>query len=151
MGDFSWATIVVAAIASIGGISGLVSLVSFVAARLDNRRKRIDAQHDKRLHDSVEFKKLQGASDNTLIENLWKIIADKDRENDELKAELDECNKKYSFSRPITTTVYQNARGIIAEIEAMNIMILDEEQTQVFMRRFAKMRELALEIQKVLP
>lgn len=152
---FTVQEVVIAILGSGGLIGGLVVAFNAITSRLDARRKRLEEADQKKISTAIEGRRLEiesaGRGTDALIANLWKMIDDKDKELEEVKAELDECNKKYSFSRPVTTVVYRNARAIISEIEAMNVLVLNEEQTQVFMRRFTRMKELATEIQEVLP
>lgn len=147
--------IILAVLGSLGGLAGLVSFAAFVGTRLDIRRKRIQTATDKQNNDSVESRRIQleydGKDKESLVTNLWKMVDQLKARNVELEDEADENDKQFSFNRPVKTKIDQKARSIVSEIDAMNVLMINDEQTQIFMRRFSKVKELAIEIQDILP
>lgn len=147
--------IVLAVLGSGGFITGIVMAFNAIAARLDARRKRLEEAELKRIADAVELKRLEAItgekSSETLIQNLWKIIESKNVEIEGLKQEINECEKKATLDRPVINQVYAKLRAMRREIESLNVMVLNEEETNVFMRRFNTVKALVEETEGLLP
>jgi chromosome segregation ATPase len=137
-----------------GAIVVLIKIFTVIAAELDARRKRHEAGEQKRLGEAVEIRRLQldytGKGTDTLVENLWKMIGEKEKEIEDLKKELDDSEKAERLNRPTIMRIYSHIREMRTELDSLNVMVLDEEQTNVFMRRFRNVKEILNKVEAVL-
>lgn len=149
--EFTTKEIILAILGSGALVGGIISALTFVSSYVDKRRERAKEKSNELIHDSIEAKRLQGelqtTKDNTVIENLWKLIEEYKREIEDLERDL----KAASMSRATVNTVYRNIRAIRKEIESLNVMILSEEDTNVFMRRFQTVKQILDETENLLP
>lgn len=153
--EFSLTQIVIAALSSGGILSGLVTLGVFINKLLTDRRKTRQDREDKVIHDSVESKRLELEFEDkhaaAVVDNLWKLLDARDRHIASLKTDLQVCEEQSSLSRPMLIQVYKNVRAIRKEIESLNVMVLSDEDTNVFMRRFQIVKQLLDETENILP
>jgi chromosome segregation ATPase len=133
----------------------LIRGLSFVTVRLDARKARLAAAETNRIADSIEVRKLEADTEtrgnDSLVANLWKFIAEKDAEIAELKKEIEECEAAAKLNRPTINKIYAKLRAMRTEIESLNVMVLNEEETNVFMRRFNQVKLLLDETEGLLP
>jgi hypothetical protein len=50
----------------------------------------------------------------------------------------------------ILRKIYSHIREMRTELDSLNVMVLDEEQTNVFMRRFRNVKEILNKVEAVL-
>ena len=138
-----------------GTITGLVLLFNAIAARIDIRNERKKKADLDRIANAVEVKRLQADTDErsaeTLVSNLWKLVETKNKEIAELKQEIEQLEKEGKLTRPVINQIYAKLRAMRKEIESLNLMILNEEETNVFMRRFGAVKMLLDEAEGLLP
>lgn len=156
MEGFSWWQIFAAIGGSAGFITAIIAAFNAVTARLDARKKRIAGGVESKIANAVEVKRLQAETDgktqDSLVGNLWKIIEAKETEIAKLEKELEQTEQHSSLSRPTITKIYIQLRAMRKEIESLTVMRLDDEQTNVFVRRFEKVKECLDEIEyKLMP
>lgn len=152
--EYTWKEIIFAALGSSGLIGGVVTAFVFVAGRLDARRKRMDDARSEAIHDSVELKKismdaaLQG--NEAIVTSLWRIIEEKNKELAALKADLDDCEKGDRLSNRNVNKIFASLRSVKNEMDSINIMVLGEEETNVFARRWHNIKHILDDLEKTL-
>lgn len=153
--EYSAKEIALAVVGGGGLIGGCVALFSFVAARLDARTQKTEADEKRRLADAVEMRRIEaereGRDADALVENLWKLIGEKDSELKAQRLEIADLETKATTNRPMLLKVYANLRAMRREIESLNVMVLSEEETNVFMRRFQTVKVLLDDTESLLP
>jgi uncharacterized protein YlxW (UPF0749 family) len=161
MGEFTISQVLLILSGTGGFIVVLIKAFTFIGQQLDARGKRKDDRERHRLEDSVEARRLvldysERGERNTITE-LWKLNDDKDEETKELKTEIRELENKLKdaekaerLNRPTIMRIYTYVRGIRTELDSLNVMVLNEEETNVFMRRFRNVKELIGKIEDVL-
>lgn len=143
--------IILALIGGGGFLAGLISLFNAIAVRLDARRKnKKEDKAEQFLHVS-EAEKLKLEGNKNAADLLWKIIEEKNAEIRELKTEVEDAEKFAALTRPNVIKLAADVRAIRKEIESLNVMVLSEEDTNVFMRRFQAVKVLLDDIESILP
>lgn len=150
MGDFSWGQILIGLL-SAGAMGTFIAFAKLVSDRLDKRAERMRAKKKEEIDGAVEVKRLEMEGKHSASDELWRINEWQAARIKELEAELEEQETKYSFSRPTVTKVYANIRAIRKEISHLNLMVMSEEDTNVFMRRFGEVLTLLDETESILP
>lgn len=149
--DLGWKEIMIAILGGGGLLAGLISLLNFIATRLDARRKnKKEDKAEQSLH-TTETERLKLEGNKNSIDLLWKIIDEKNIEICELKIEVTNAEKFATLTRPNVIKLAADIRLIRKEIESLNLMILNEEETNVFMRRFQNVKVLLDDIENILP
>lgn len=121
-----------------------MTVISFIVGRIDKRRERHKEEAEMELSHSAEADRIKLDSKNSTEAALWKII-------EELKENLAEEKKFATLTRPNVIKIAGDVRAIRKEIESLNLMILNEEETNVFMRRFQTVKQLLDQIETILP
>lgn len=134
-----------------GLIGGIVAAFVFTTSRLDKRRERIKEKQRQDISESADMKKFELDSQNSVHDHLWEIIREKDAEIQRLSNEIEDIEKTSTIQRPVVLKIYANLRSMRKEIESLNLMILSEEETNVFMRRFQTVKVLLDETEGLLP
>lgn len=147
MEGFTGRELLIAILGSGGFIGGLVGLLSFLSSRIDKRRQRLDKEQHMHVSQSTDMRRFELDKENSVQQQLWKIIEEREAECKELETAL----KESTLSRPQILKIGKNIREMRKEIESLNVMILDEEQTNVFMRRFQTVKQLLDETEGMLP
>ncbi len=131
-------------------VFGLIKGFSLITHELDARRQRAEA----RIGDSLEIQRLKldysGKGTEALIEKLWKLNDDQEREIKELKAELEDAEKAERINRPTIMKIFTIVREIRNEMDSLNIMLLNEEETNVFARRWGNVKIHLTQLEAVL-
>lgn len=150
MDDFTTKEIAVAVFGSAGIIGGLISAASYVSGRVDKWRERKQQKKQADITESTELKKLKLEADEDLYERFKDLYNTQTAENARLTQELKECRESET-SPKLIAQMYRTLRIINGEIEAMNLLFMDEEKTQIFARRFNNMQKAAKEMEDKLP
>lgn len=149
--DLTPGEVVVAIVGSGGLIAGSISLFSFITGRLDVRRKRLKETLAKEISQTADMKRFDLDATNLVHNQLWEIIKERDVKITALEGEIEVLDEKAILQRPTILKVYANLRAMRKEIESLNLMILNEEETNVFMRRFQTVKVLLDETEAMLP
>lgn len=144
MDSFTSKDILLAFIGSAGILGGVMTVISFIVGRIDKRRERIREERDLEVSHSVGIDRVRLDSATATEAALWKIIQ-------ELKESLAEEKRFATLTRPNVIKIAADVRAIRKEIESLNLMILNEEETNVFMRRFQTVKQLLDQIETILP
>jgi septal ring factor EnvC (AmiA/AmiB activator) len=150
MDDFTTREIVLAVLGSGGILAFLLKVAKSVSDRIDQRRIR---SHQQRLEDvsqTAELKRLKIEADEDIYDRFKELLNEREKEIKDLKAKLLEWESKHTDQKLIDE-MYRTLRIIINEIEAMNVLFLNEEKTQIFSRRFTTMHNAAKEMREKLP
>jgi septal ring factor EnvC (AmiA/AmiB activator) len=149
--DFTWSQILSAALLSFGGMGGFITAIVKISGMVEARRKRIAEGKKDELHNSVEGRRLQLEQKSKDREEAWRIIAEQKSEIADLKKEIKELEDGRSFARPKVTQIYRNLRRMEEEINHLDVMVFDHEQTNEFMRRLGELKRLMGETRDLLP
>jgi hypothetical protein len=154
MGEFTTTQFLAYLTIAGGAIAGVIKIFTFISHQLDARRKRIEAREQKKLDASVEARRLtldysEKGERNTITE-LWKLVDDKDEEIKDLEAKLKEAEKAERLNRPTIMKIYGYVRDIRNEMDSLNIMLLSEEETNVFARRWGNIKVIIQNLEAVL-
>lgn len=145
---FTLSQIVITAIGSIGGLTGLISAAVAINKILTERRKVREQRQRDLIHDTIEGRRLDlehsDRKEADALAAVWKIV-------DRLEHENEDIEKLATLTRPTIVKIARNLREMRKEIESLNLMILDEKETNVFMRRFQRVKELLDETENILP
>jgi capsule polysaccharide export protein KpsE/RkpR len=123
----------------------------WISGRLDKRKERIKALSESEIANRTEMKRYELDANNAVHTQLWEIIKEQKAEISELQEELKEVESTATLQRPAVNKIYANLRAMRKEIESLNLMILSEEETNVFMRRFQAVKLLLDETEGLLP
>ncbi len=158
MEDFTTPQIILAGFVSLGGISGFVAFASLVAARLDKRRERLKEGRKEQLDARKLELESEEKKDAREREDCWKIVDAKNQQIADLKGEikgledeLAETVKGSKLSRKMINQIYENLASMKNELKHLNMMIWDDEKTNVFMTRFAAVQAKIDETEALLP
>lgn len=137
-----------------GGVVVLIRIATFVAKELDARRQRIEDRDQKRLEASVEARRLtldysEKGERNTVTE-LWKLVDDKDEEIKDLEAKLKDAERAERLNRPTIMRIFHHVRAMRSELDHLNLLVLGEEETNIFMTRFRNTKEILGKIEGIL-
>lgn len=149
--EASWMQIILAVLSSGGIIGTIISVLIYASGRMDKRRERMDKQKQLDVSQTADLKRLELDEDKSIEGALWRIIEEKNDEIAQLKAEVSDVTNTSSLSRPRVTQIYKAVRLMRKEIDSLNLMILNEEETNVFMRRFRAVKDYLDEIETSLP
>lgn len=136
-------------------IGSVIVVFNFITARIDARRQRIEATSQRKLADAIEVKKLEVEAEGREVDSvraaMWKLLEERQGEITALKIEIEGLKRQAILDRPLITQIYAKLRAMRKEIESLNLMVLSEEETNVFMRRFNKVKEILDETEGMLP
>lgn len=153
--DFTISQIIITAIGSIGGLTGLVTAAVFINNVLSERRKAREERDQRRISESAEGRRLElefsGKQNDSVRDEVWRIIAEQKIEIEKLEAEIERCEVEAAFSRPKVAKMYTNLRLMEEELNHLNMMVFDQEQTNVFMKRLANAKFYIHEQRGLLP
>lgn len=152
--EFTWKEILVTALGSGGLLGGIITFFVFITGRLDARRKRIEDKKAIDISESVELKKLQVQSIQTdtgiLITNLWAIINDQKAEIKCLTDELANCEDGDRLSIANVNRIFEYIRQIKNEMDSLNLMLLNDEETNIFAKRWGNIKSIMIDLEKLL-
>lgn len=162
MEEFTASQILLAALASVGGIGGLISAIVKIDGLVKARAKRLADGRKEELHLSVEGRRLEleatEKKEAREQENCWKlvdaknqVIADLKKEIEDLEGELAETVKGAKLGRKTINQIYANLDAMKNELKHLNMMIWDDEKTNVFMTRFEAVQKKIEETENLLP
>ncbi len=140
--EYSGFQIFVATAASSGLAGFLWTAFVFFNGKLEARRKRLKEEREKDISQAAELGRLKVDTDSRANEHLWRIIDEKTLQIKELKAELEEAERAELLTRPIAMHVLECVRLIKNEIDSLNLMILNEHDTNVFSRRWGNIKAI---------
>lgn len=148
--DFSWSQIALALFGSGGFIVGAVTLFKAFNDALAARRKRIDDKRRQEITNSAEFRRLDTDESDRVVTNLWKIIEQERLENEELRAEVADLKRAEKLARPTISKVFRIIRQMRYELEQVNVMLLSQEETNIFVRRWNAVKQFADDLENLL-
>jgi len=155
--EFTVPQIVWTALVSSGVVGGIWTLFVFITGRLDIRRKRIAEERAKDISSSADIGRLKLESESHAHDLLWKIIEEhkqeiKDLRTEvrELKAELEAAENDERLKRPDVMHIYECVRQIKNEMDSLNIMLLSDEETNVFARRWGNIKTIMVDLESTL-
>lgn len=147
MGEYSASQYVLLFSGVVGGVIAIIKAGAFIAKELEARRQR-------KIGDIVEVRRLQlDYSDKGIERELiqaWKIVDEKDEQLAEVKAKLKESEQAERLNRPTIMKIYKHIRAIRLELDSLNVLVLDQETTNVFARRWNKVKAEMDEIEAIL-
>lgn len=124
-----------------------ISLFKFINELLTQRRTK----QKEELADSTLLQRLQleagSKGQDNLTDNLWKIIGEKNAEIVDLKQEVRDCEKAEKLTRPAVSRIYECIRKIKNEMDSLNIMIMSDEETNVFARRWGNIKAIITDLE----
>jgi predicted RNase H-like nuclease (RuvC/YqgF family) len=147
----SWQEIIIAFLGGGGILAGLISALNFISARLDTRRKNKKEDREEALTHSTESERIKLDGNKNTNDILWRVIEEKNDEIASLEKKVEDAEKFATLTRPNVIKLAKDVRDIRKEIESLNLMILNEEETNVFMRRFQNVKVLLDDIEAILP
>jgi septal ring factor EnvC (AmiA/AmiB activator) len=150
MDDFTTREIILAVLGSGGILAALLKVAKTVSDRIDQRRVRAQQQQQSQISQTAELKRLKIDADEDIYDRFKELLGEREKEIKELKARLLEWENKPTDQKLIDE-MYRTLRIIINEIDAMNMLFLNERDTQIFARRFKAMHDAAKEMRDKLP
>jgi hypothetical protein len=142
--------IFIAVMGSAGLIGGLLTVAKFVSERVDQWRTRNQQKRQADVSQTAELKRLKIDADEDIYDRFKELLSEREKEIKDLKAKLLEWENKHTDQKLIDE-MYRTLRIIINEIDAMNMLFLNERDTQIFARRFKAMHDAAKEMRDKLP
>lgn len=116
--------IVIAIFGSGGIVTLIVAMVAGIGKLLKERTARAADRERQKLIDSIEIKRLDAEvsekKEETLIENLWKLIKEAKAECDDLKTQLEKCEEADGIDSDIWKGKVKNLRKQLRELEDTN-------------------------------
>jgi septal ring factor EnvC (AmiA/AmiB activator) len=150
MDDFTTREILFGLLGSGGVLITLLKVAKSISDRIDARRKRIDANQASQISQTAELKRLKIDADEDIYDRFKELLTEREKEIKELKAELKKCQDAPT-NQKLIDEMYRTLRIILNEIDAMNMLFLNERDTQIFARRFKAMHDAAKEMRDKLP
>lgn len=148
--EFTTKEIILAVLGSGGFIGGFIAIFVFITARLDKKRERDKALLESEITKTSDMKRFELDSSNSVHSQLWEIINEHKAENKLLSEQVEELERIAVLQWPTRLKIHANLRQMRKEIESLNLMILSEDETNVFMRRFQTVKVLLDETEGML-
>lgn len=137
-----------------GIIGGVITALSFLSGRLEARRKRIEEKSKSALEKEVDVRRLENEiqykGTDALVNNLWKLIEEQKIELKAKEAVIEEMEADEKLTRPAVMKIYECVRKIRNEMDSLNIMLLSDEETNVFARRWGNIKVIMCELEETL-
>lgn len=149
--EFTAKEIIVMVLGSGGFIGGLISLFVFITGRLDKRKERTKEELKTQISQSADMKRFELDSSNAVHAQLWEIINAQQTHIANLEKDAEELEAKAILQRPTILRIYANIRAMRSEIDGMNVLIMSNDDTSVFMKRFSALKTLLNETEGMLP
>jgi len=124
---------------SVGIIGGLIPVAVFVYSRLDKKKE----QHAGDLHEYNDAQK-------SVVDALNKIIETKDAEIAKLQAKLESTENKGILTLPKIQKLNAEIRTMREALSRLNVLVMSQEETNIFAERFATIKEGIAHIEEIL-
>lgn len=124
---------------SVGIIGGLIPVAVFVYSRLDKKKE----QHAGDLHEYNDAQK-------SVVDALNKIIETKDAEIAKLQAKLESTENKGILTLPKLQKIMAEIRTMREALSRLNVLVMSQEETNIFAERFATIKEGIAHIEEIL-
>lgn len=141
--DLTIREILIAILGSGGIIGGLFVAFNFIAGRFDKYRERKKMN----ISEAAEIRRVElqvkAQSDNDLVTNLWKLV-------EAGRKEIEELERAERLARPTVVRVYRIIREMRAELDKLHIMVLGEQETAIFAKRWNNIKKLADQLEAII-
>lgn len=128
------------AISGSGGIiGGLVTLAVFVYSRIDKKKERQSSDY----HEYATAQK-------NVVDALNKMLADKDAEIEKLQQKLNDGENKGILTLPKIQKLNAEIRTMREALSRINVLVMSQEETNIFAERFATIKEGIAHIEEIL-
>lgn len=124
---------------SVGIIGGLIPVAVFVYSRLDKKKE----QHAGDLHEYNDAQK-------SVVDALNKMIETKDAEIAKLQAKLESTENKGILTLPKIQKLNAEIRTMREALSRLNVLVMSQEETNIFAERFATIKEGIAHIEEIL-
>jgi len=124
---------------SVGIIGGLIPVAVFVYSRLDKKKE----QHAGDLHEYNDAQK-------SVVDALNKMIETKDAEIAKLQAKLESTENKGILTLPKLQKIMAEIRTMREALSRLNVLVMSQEETNIFAERFATIKEGIAHIEEIL-
>lgn len=133
-----------------GLITIVIGMFNFISGRIDKYRENRKEKRIGEISQTAELQRLKLDANDDIYERFGVLLTEREAEIKTLKDELEKC-KNSATSPKLIAEMYRTCRIVIGEIEAMNLLFMDEEKTQIFARRFNNMQKAVKEMEEKLP
>ena len=124
---------------SVGIIGGLIPVAVFVYSWLDKKKE----QHAGDLHEYNDAQK-------SVVDALNKMIETKDAEIAKLQAKLESTENKGILTLPKLQKIMAEIRTMREALSRLNVLVMSQEETNIFAERFATIKEGITHIEEIL-
>lgn len=148
--EYSTIQIVVAALGSSGIVGASWTLFVFISGKLEARRKKQEEDRKKEISNAADLRRVEAETGESATKLLWDLIRELKSEVKDLKADLEAAEQAEILTRPAVMHIYECVRQIKNEMDSLNIMLLSDEETNVFARRWANIKAIMVELEATL-
>jgi peptidoglycan hydrolase CwlO-like protein len=116
-----------------------VTLAVFVYSRIDKKKERQSSDY----HEYATAQK-------NVVDALNKMLADKDAEIEKLQQKLNDGENKGILTLPKIQKLNAEIRTMREALSRLNVLVMSQEETNIFAERFATIKEGITHIEEIL-